>query len=185
MRRIILCLVLGLTLGLSSTYRPRTRLRLCTVVTSVAVAAACWFGLPQWEPTARQHSPLPAFVPGPPRDIAVVRNATERNINSVRVFNAFTAGPLASRSRMTVGPDTFADITLISKDAVKDEWRRIDVPPITLDGIGGQSAPVVQAVRVPLHLQWGAPAVHIYAFIGPTPRNVDMLMGVDVQRLCR
>ena len=35
-------------------------------------------------------------------------------------------------------------------------------------------------MKAPLRLQWGAPINHVYAFVAPTPANVDFLMGCDV-----
>ena len=45
---------------------------------------------------------------------------------------------------------------------------------------GPSSSLLVRAVRVPFRLQGGAPVNHIYAFVAPTPANVDFLMGCDV-----
>jgi hypothetical protein len=116
-------------------------------------------------------------------DEVVVAQAISR-INRVGVFNAFIPRPDLSNHddiRVTVGPDTFADISLIDPSIVDPSWDAIDLPPISVSGFDGPSSSLlVRAVRVPLRLQWGAPVNHIYAFVAPTPANVDFLMGCDV-----
>ena len=54
------------------------------------------------------------------------------------------------------------------------------MPQFNVRGIGGLSSPVSTAVQVPIRLQYGAPLTYIYAYIGATPSNVDLLMGCDV-----
>ena len=113
----------------------------------------------------------------------VVAQAISR-INRVGVFNAFIPR-LGSSShddvRVTVGPDTFADISLVDPSIVNPAWDTIDLPPISVSGFDGPSSSLlVRAVRVPLRLQWEGSVNHIYAFVAPTPANVDFLMGCDV-----
>ena len=65
--------------------------------------------------------------------------------------------------------------------AIDPSWESVDLPPVAVSGFDGLSSNLlVKAVKVPLRLQWGAPINHVYAFVAPTPANVDFLMGCDV-----
>ena len=82
---------------------------------------------------------------------------------------------------ITVGPDLFADVSLIDPSVVDPSWESVDLPPVAVSGFDGLSLNLlVKAVQVPLRLQWGAPINHGYAFVAPTPANVDFLMGCNV-----
>ena len=97
------------------------------------------------------------------------------------VFNAFTGSTLDDKSRLTVGPDSFADVSIISPNKVDPSWDTVNMPPIGISGVGGgKAAPLTTAVKIPLQLQWGAPVCHVYAYVGAAPRNVDILMGCDI-----
>ena len=58
------------------------------------------------------------------------------------VFNAFTGKASHSSHRITVGPDSFADISLIAPAAVHPKWNTVTVPQFSVRGIGGLSSPV-------------------------------------------
>ena len=112
---------------------------------------------------------------------ATAAPATDTAINNVGVFNAFAGSKLFDSTRLTVGPDSFADLTLITPDKVDPTWETVSVGPIKMSGIGGQApAPIITAVKVPLRMQWGAAPAEVYAYVAPTPRNVDLLLGCDV-----
>jgi hypothetical protein len=84
-------------------------------------------------------------------------------------------------TRLTVGPDSFADITIIRPSCVDKQWTTVKVKPVSVAGIGGLCpTPMDTAVRVPIRLQYGSALSYIYAYVGDTPKNVDMLMGCDV-----
>ena len=114
---------------------------------------------------------------------AVVASATSQ-INRVGVFNAFIPHRDPSDhndTRITVGPDSFADVSLIDPSVVDPSWESVDLPPVSVSGFDGLSSNLlVKAVKVPLRLQWGAPINPVDAFVAPTPANVDFLMGCDV-----
>ena len=99
--------------------------------------------------------------------------------NRVGVFNAFCGVDLHSATRLTVGPDSFADVSLISPDKVSPEWKTTQMAPMSVTGIGGK-ADLVTSVEIPMRLQWGAPLILIHAYVAATPPDVDLLMGVDV-----
>ena len=90
---------------------------------------------------------------------------TAASVNVVGVFNSFAGTTLDNASRITVGPDTFADISLISPEKFQPHWNRVTLPPMGVPGIGGQAPAITEAVQVPLQLQWGAKPVYVYAYI--------------------
>ena len=146
------------------------------VLTAVAVAAvaACAGIVPDSALIGDQKSEFGAVLP------TIASAATPQHTHTVGVFNAFTGKAPHSSHRITVGPDSFADITLIAPAAVHPKWNTVTVPQFSVRGIGGLSSPVSTAVQVPIRLQYGAPLTYIYAYIGATPSNVDLLMGCDV-----
>ena len=80
---------------------------------------------------------------------------------------------------MTVGPDSFCDVSMIAPHRVDPAWASQKVPhPIWLDGIGGHTA-LDTIVEVPLQLQWGAPTDTLFMYVGPTPPEVDIILGRD------
>ena len=82
-----------------------------------------------------------------------------------------------SGSPLVVGPDTMADVTLISPSKVDPSWHRYSAGTVHMQGIGYGNA--TEKVTVPIRQQWGATVDYIDAFIGPTPTGVDMILGVD------
>ena len=95
---------------------------------------------------------------------------------NVGVFNAF----LLSGQLLTVGPDTFCDISMISPSKVDPAWLSTRVAdPLWLDGIGGNTSCDV-VVQVPLRLQWGAPVDSLLMYVGETPPGVDVILGRDM-----
>ena len=94
---------------------------------------------------------------------------------NVGVFNSF----LPSGARVTVGPDSFCDVSMIAPHRVDPAWASQKVPhPIWLDGIGGHTA-LDTIVEVPLQLQWNAPIDTLFMYVGPTPPEVDIILGRD------
>ena len=95
----------------------------------------------------------------------VVCSATT-SVNVVGVFNSFVGTGINDATRITVGPDTFADVSLISPTAVNPAWKRVSLPPMGVTGIGGRAS-ITDTVQIPLQLQWGAQpvCVHVYAYV--------------------
>ena len=141
-----------------------------TIATISMFALCIWMG-----PT---HSPHTEWFPVQRTQFSYpVQSVTD----NVVVFNGFVGNDKHNATRVTIGPDTFSDITLIPAKQVHPDWKQFTLPPISLVGIGGKKTDaVVQAVQVPLRLQWGAPVTHIVAYIADTPEDVDILMGKDV-----
>ena len=95
---------------------------------------------------------------------------------NVGVFNGF----LPSGSRLTIGPDTFCDVSMIDPAKVDPTWpSRKVTSPMWLNGIGGTAA-LDTVVLVPVRLQWGAPVDTLLMYVGATPPGVDVIMGRDV-----
>ena len=71
-------------------------------------------------------------------------------------------------------------LVVLVPDKVQPQWKTLTLPPLQMSGIGRDAPSISKAVQIPLQLQWGARPVYVYAYVGRTPRNVDLLMGVDV-----
>ena len=85
----------------------------------------------------------------------VVAQAMSR-INRVGVFNAFIPRPDLSNHddvRVTVGPDTFADISLIDPSIVDPMWDTVDLPPVSVSGFDGPSKGTFMCIQA--HLEDG------------------------------
>ena len=107
------------------------------------------------------------------RGMACSGPATSGNVG---VFNAF----LPSGHRVTVGPDTFCDVSMISPAQVDPAWPATKVnDPLWLNGIGGTTV-CDTVVQVPLRLQWGAPTDTLLMYVGETPPGVDVILGRDM-----
>lgn len=116
--------------------------------------------------------------------VIAVGNTTSPTLNKVGAFNAFTGVDTDQEQRISVGPDTFADVSLVSASVIQPTWESVTLPPVEVSGIGGLSLqPLKKAVQIPLRLQWGAPVVHLWAYVAPTLPNVDLLMGYNVMTL--
>ena len=79
------------------------------------------------------------------------------------MFNSFVGMSIDNAARITVGPDTFADVSLISPTAVDPAWKRISLLPMGVTGIGGR-AEMTDTVQISLQLQWGAKPVDVYTY---------------------
>ena len=119
----------------------------------------------------RDHSsdcvaPLSFWPTGKTRfTIVAPSNATcSSAMNGVGVFNAFAGDDAHSASRLTVGPDSFSDVTLVAPNKVDPSWQQLHVPPIPYAGIGGLAPQdLTTAVRIPIRMQWGSPLAYICA----------------------
>ena len=72
------------------------------------------------------------LLPPPPPPISTGRPGPSR-CGLVGVFNGF----LESGDRITIGPDSFCDVSVISPDKVDPSWPRQPATPVALDGFGG------------------------------------------------
>lgn len=90
-------------------------------------------------------------------------------INRVGIFNAFIPhhDPRDhDDTRISVGPDSFADVSLIDPSVVDPSWESVNLPPVAVSGFDGPSSNLLaKAAKAPLRLQWGAPINHVYAFV--------------------
>ena len=116
--------------------------------------------------------------------VVIAQSVKQPTTSRVAVFNGFTGstGTLDNKTRLTIGPDSFADVSIIAEDAVDPTWQTVEVAPIAVKGIGGPAKPtqLTTAVRIPLQLQWAAQTVFVYAYISQPPAGVDLLMGCDI-----
>ena len=95
------------------------------------------------------------------------------SFNRVGVFNGFIPSSDRDDTRVTIGPDSFADVSLVHPDIVDPSWETVSLPPMSVSGYNGvPGSLLVTAVKVPLRLQWGAPVIHVYAYVTPTPHNL-------------
>ena len=64
------------------------------------------------------------------------------SLNRVSVVNGFIPSPQADRddTRVTVGPDSFADVSFIHPDIVDLSWDTVSLPPISVSGYNGVPA---------------------------------------------
>ena len=129
------------------------------------------------EPTVRP-TPLdcgtghPVVAPG----LATARqNPASMPRGRVQAYVAFTTGD----KRVTVGVDTWCEVSVIDPSVVDPSWERVPLEDLDVFGIGGLVPDHFEgAAIVPLRHRWMAPVRHYIMAIGPTPPGTaKCLMG--------
>ena len=146
----------------------------------IAILAMLFFLFSPWSFISKVGFPTQFISAHSTEFVLCSATSSSPSINVVGVFNSFLGTDVHDATRITVGPDTFADVSLISPDVVQTHWKRVQMPPMSVSGIGGLAPTISEAVQVPLQLQWGARPVYVYAYVAKTPKNVDLLMGCDI-----
>ena len=154
---------------------PRLRLRDRVTMAMALLVLLSWLAVPTAAmiPYGASRPEFPVRSSPTSRGMACSGPATSGNVG---VFNAF----LPSGHRVTVGPDTFCDVSMISPAQVDPAWPATKVnDPLWLNGIGGTTV-CDTVVQVPLRLQWGAPTDTLLMYVGETPPGVDVILGRDM-----
>ena len=131
-----------------------------------AVKPDCWkndSAIPDSFKSARDANMYPIENPNPVK-------------SKVHVFTAFDSDGTSYR----VGVDSFAEISLISPQLVKNDWSQRTGSGMRMKGIG-KAVVADHSVTVPLKSQWGAPTDYFDLFALEPPHGVDILMGLDIQ----
>ena len=158
---------------------PRIRVGQRALLPLAILVVISWLALPA-DTLSPHHADSDQFYPAPrpanPDPSPGTACPGAGRSGNVGVFNGF----LSSGKRVTVGPDTFCDVSMITPECVDPTWPTQKVQhPIWLDGIGGHAA-LDTVVEVPIQLQWAAPTDTLLMYVGPTPPGVDIIMGRDV-----
>ena len=73
--------------------------------------------------------------------VVIAQSVKQPTTIRVAVFNGFTGPTLDSKTRLTIGPDSFADVSIIANDVDDPTWQTVEVTPIAVKGIGGPAKP--------------------------------------------
>ena len=98
--------------------------------------------------------------------------SSSASVNVVGVFNSFLGTDVHDVTRITVGPDTFADISFISPDVVQTHGKRVPMTPMSVSGIGGLAPTISEAVQVIRQLYSG---VHAQCMCTPTLQRLPRI----------
>ena len=86
--------------------------------------------------------------------------------------------------KVTMGPDSFSEITMVSSKLEDASWERISDEPIEISGVGDGTATMGDRVMVPMRLRTGREEELVEARIYDPrhlPRNIDVLLGTGIQ----
>ena len=85
----------------------------------------------------------------------------------------------ANHTRVTIGPDSFSELSWVSPTIVDPSWPHMDVPPRQVVGVGANVAMTSTAVQVPVRQQWQAAVDYLWCHVAPLPHHVDIILGKD------
>ena len=78
---------------------------------------------------------------------------------------------------IVVAPDTCAEITMVSAQAVQPHWTKLEDQGVRIEGIGSRN--LSSRVMVKIRHRFGASEDEFPAYIGSPPAGIDLLLGTD------
>ena len=90
----------------------------------------------------------------------------------------------AGEQKVTMGADTYSEVTLISNEVDDSGWEVLSTEPLELVGVGEGSAWIGNKVKAPLKFRTGRETIMVEArMCDPKhlPQGVDVLLGTDIQ----